>query len=79
LGRRRRTRSHPDEEIAMNSNSYLNTAITAHLIDARIDDARTRTRVVVARRRASRRRAAPGAGEDTSPSRRQWFSRPATA
>lgn len=62
----------------MNSNSYLNTAITAHLIDSRVRDARSRELVAVARR-TSRRSRSGGTDEPTSRSRRQWFSRPVTA
>ena len=68
----------PDKEIDMNTNSYLNTAITAHLIDERVCDARSRSLVAVARRR-SRKSRIDGADELTRPTRRQWFSRPVTA
>jgi hypothetical protein len=62
----------------MNTNSYLNTAITAHLIDSRVDEARTRRLVAVARR-ARRRARFNGTDELATPARRQWFSRPVTA
>ena len=68
----------PDMEIEMNSNSYLNTAITAHLIDARVEEARSR-RVVAAARRRSRRSRVEVDEIPAGPSRRSSFSRPVTA